>query len=35
MIESSFYFVNWFFIVLTPLIFFHELGHYYAAKKLA
>ena len=22
-----------FFIVLTPLVFIHELGHYYAAKK--
>ena len=22
-----------FFVVLTPLIFFHELGHYYAAIK--
>ena len=34
MIESSFFTsLIGFFIVLTPLIFFHELGHYYAAKK--
>ena len=34
MIESSFFSsLIGFFIVLTPLIFFHELGHYYAAKK--
>ena len=34
MIESSFLTsLIGFFIVLTPLIFFHELGHYYAAKK--
>ena len=34
MIESDFFtsFIG-FFIVLTPLIFFHELGHYYAAIK--
>ena len=34
MIENSFFTsLIGFFIVLTPLIFFHELGHYYAAKK--
>ena len=34
MIESGFFnSLIGFFIVLTPLIFFHELGHYYAAKK--
>jgi len=34
MIENSFLTsLIGFFIVLTPLIFFHELGHYYAAKK--
>ena len=34
MIESSFFTsLIGFFIVLTPLIFFHELGHYYAAIK--
>ena len=34
MIESSFFTsLIGFFIVLTPLIFFHELGHYFAAKK--
>ena len=34
MIEGSFFTsLIGFFIVLTPLIFFHELGHYYAAKK--
>ena len=34
MIESSFFTsLIGFLIVLTPLIFFHELGHYYAAKK--
>ncbi len=34
MIESGFFTsLLGFFIVLTPLIFFHELGHYYAAKK--
>ena len=32
MIESSFFTsLIGFFIVLTPLVFFHELGHYYAA----
>ena len=34
MIETSFFTsLIGFFIVLTPLIFFHELGHYFAAKK--
>ena len=34
MIESGFFTsLIGFFIVLTPLIFFHELGHYFAAKK--
>ncbi len=34
MIESVFFTsLIGFFIVLTPLIFFHELGHYFAAKK--
>ena len=34
MIESGFFTSLFgFFIVLTPLIFFHELGHYFAAKK--
>ncbi len=34
MIESGFFTsLAGFFIVLTPLIFFHELGHYFAAKK--
>ena len=34
MIESSFFTsLIGFFIVLTPLVFFHELGHYYAAIK--
>ena len=34
MIESGFFIsLIGFFIVLTPLIFFHELGHYFAAKK--
>ena len=34
MIESGFFTsLIGFFIVLTPLIFFHELGHYYAARK--
>lgn len=34
MIESGFFTsLIGFFIVLTPLVFFHELGHYYAAKK--
>ena len=34
MIESGFFTsLIGFFIVLTPLIFFHELGHYYAAIK--
>ena len=34
MIESGFFTsLIGFFIVLTPLIFFHELGHYYAAVK--
>ena len=34
MIESGFLTsLLGFFIVLTPLIFFHELGHYYAARK--
>ena len=34
MIESGFFTsLVGFFIVLTPLIFFHELGHYFAAKK--
>ena len=34
MIEGSFFTsLIGFFIVLTPLIFFHERGHYYAAKK--
>jgi len=34
MIESSFFTsLIGFFVVLTPLIFFHELGHYFAAKK--
>ena len=33
MIESGFFTsIIGFFIVLTPLIFFHELGHYFAAK---
>ena len=31
--ESFFFSLIGFFIVLTPLIFFHELGHYYAAIK--
>ena len=34
MIESGFFTsLIGFFIVLTPLVFFHELGHYFAAKK--
>ena len=34
MIDSSFFTsLIGFFIVLTPLIFFHEMGHYYAAKR--
>ena len=34
MIESGFFTsLIGFFIVLTPLIFFHEMGHYYAAKR--
>ena len=34
MIESSFFeSLIGFFIILTPLVFFHELGHYYAAIK--
>ena len=34
MIESGFFTsLIGFFIVLTPLVFFHELGHYYAARK--
>ena len=34
MIENGFFTsLIGFFIVLTPLIFFHELGHYFAAKK--
>ena len=31
--ESFFFSLIGFFVVLTPLIFFHELGHYYAAIK--
>ena len=34
MIESAFFTsLIGFFVVLTPLIFFHELGHYFAAIK--